>query len=334
MILPDYATRFDLLSLSACLLDLKGVGDTPRQASRFLWRYVGRVFLITNWHVFTGINMISGELLANGWCPEKFIMQYFTKPEPDTGLTCQNSTKIECPVAEIPLYEDFHSPFWIQHCMSFDWGVDIVALPIDRFLKRDYHVECVNDRNYPRLYQFAGSEIFVLGYPLPKQSSAYPIAFPIWKRGSIASEIIVPWNMRPAFLIDCRTSQGMSGSPVFSRVFGPAAFGDGTIKSDSILTSEFMGVYSGRLSDDDNNASIGMVWHRNLIDQIFDSPSPGSREWKPVSAPKIFSKFKITTSPLTSRDRPAARGRPPEARRRRRRASPARFPAHRRGRRA
>jgi hypothetical protein len=33
MVLPDYATRFDTLSLSACFLDLKGVGETPRQAT-------------------------------------------------------------------------------------------------------------------------------------------------------------------------------------------------------------------------------------------------------------------------------------------------------------
>jgi hypothetical protein len=192
MVLPDYATRFDSLSLSACLLDLKGVGDTPRQATGFLWRHVGKVFLITNWHVFTGINMISGEILAKGWCPEKFIIQYFTKQESAADMMGSNSNIFECPVAEIPLYEDFHAPFWIQHRMAFGWGVDIVALPIDRFLKQDCRVECVNDRNYPRLYQFAGSEIFVLGYPLPKQSSAYPMSFPIWKRGSIASEIIVP----------------------------------------------------------------------------------------------------------------------------------------------
>jgi hypothetical protein len=58
MVLPDYATRFDSLSLSACFLDLKGVGDLPRRATGFFWRLSEKVFLITNWHVVTGLNMM------------------------------------------------------------------------------------------------------------------------------------------------------------------------------------------------------------------------------------------------------------------------------------
>jgi len=295
MVLPNYATRFDALSLSACFLDLKGVGDTPRQATGFFWRRADKVFLITNWHVVTGINMMSGEPVANGWCPEKLVVQYFTKvvlAEPSAAVLGPNTKTMECPTVEIPLYQDFHRPFWIQHPMTFDWSVDIVAIQIDGALKDKSQAQCVNDRDYPQLYHFAGSEIFVLGHPISKKDSAYPVLFPVWKRGSIASEIIVPWNMRPAFLIDSRTSEGMSGSPVFSRVFGPAAYGDGTVKADSILASEFMGVYSGRLFDDENNASIGLVWHRHLIDQILDLPTPGSRDWKPSPAASIFNALK------------------------------------------
>jgi hypothetical protein len=291
MVLPDYATRFDALSLSACFIDLKGVGDTPRQATGFFWRRAHKLFLITNWHVVTGINMMSGEPVANGWCPDKLVVQYFTKAVLAVVIGPEMKTT-EYLTVEVPLYLDFHHPFWIQHPMTFDWSVDIVAIQIEDALKDKDQVQCVNDFNYPQLYHFAGSEIFVLGHPLSKKDNAYPVLFPVWKRGSIASEIIVPWNMRPAFLIDSRTSQGMSGSPVFGRVFGPAAYGDGTIKVDNILTSEFMGIYSGRLFDDENNASIGLVWHRNLIDQIIDSPTPGSRDWTPSSAPTIFAAFK------------------------------------------
>lgn len=295
MVMPDYATRFDSLSLSACFLALKGVGDNPRHATGFFWRHANEVFLITNWHVVTGINMMSGTPVANGWCPNKINLQYFTKAgsaHPNFAVLGPEAKMVECPAIEISLYHDFHHPFWIQHPMAFEWSVDIVALNVDSQLKDKTKVQCVNDRNYPRLYHFAGSEIFVLGHPIQQDNSSYPVVFPVWKRGSIASEIIVPWNMRPAFLIDSRTSQGMSGSPVFARVFGPAAYGDDTIKVDNILASEFMGVYSGRLFDDENNASIGLVWHRNLIDQILNSPAAGSRDWKPSPAPSIFSGFK------------------------------------------
>ncbi|MGY4433129.1 hypothetical protein ACVWWO_005606 [Bradyrhizobium sp. F1.13.1] len=145
----------------------------------------------------------------------------------------------------MPLYEDFHSPFWVQHPMAFEWNVDLIALELGN-LREPGRAFCVNDMTYDKHLHFAGSDVFVLGHGLPESISAYPVPFPIWKRGSIASEIIVPWNMRPAFLIDSRTSKGMSGSPVFARIFGPAAMADMTIRTENILTSEFLGIYSGR----------------------------------------------------------------------------------------
>ncbi len=287
MVLPDYATRFDSLSLSACFLDLKGVGELPRQATGFFWRLSEKVFLITNWHVVTGLNMMDGKAIGNHWVPERIILRYFTKraPQPD-GLH-----SMTVPDVNLPLFEEFHRPYWVQHPMAYEWNVDIVALDVTDKLA-EAGVVCVNDYTYPRLYHFAGSEIFVLGHALPENTNAYPVPFPIWKRGSIASEIIVPWNMRPAFLIDSRTSKGMSGSPVFARVFGPAAYGDGSIHSDNILVSEFMGIYSGRLFDDENNASVGLVWHRNLIDQLLSEPVSGSRDWKQSQSIQMFSSMR------------------------------------------
>lgn len=283
--LPDYATRFEALTFSVCFLDLKGVGDTPRQATGYFWRRADNVFLVTNWHNVTGINIIDGKAMANGWCPERFGMQYFKKPTPADSNSI-NMT-LEAPTVDIPLYEHFDAPHWMQHAKSFDMGIDVVVISVSEFVDRKA-VQCVNDRSYPRLFQFVGSDVFIVGHPIAKVHNEYPISFPVWKRGSIASEILVPWNRRPAFLVDARTSKGMSGSPVFSRVFGPAALGDGTLQADNILTSEFMGTYSGRIFDDDNEASIGMVWHRNIVDQILDAPSPGSRGWKPPTVPEIF----------------------------------------------
>lgn len=290
--LPDYATRFDSLSLSVCFLDLKGVGDTPRQATGFFWRRGEKVFLVTNWHNVTGINIIDGKPMSNGWCPDSLGMQYFTKPvvvDPSKIAMIPNAKSLDAPIVDVSLFEHFEQPFWIQHTKTFEMGIDVVAIPVSHLLSNTKAVQCVNDFSYPRLYQFVGSDVFIVGHPIAKAHNAYPVSFPVWKRGSIASELIVPWNMRPAFLVDARTSRGMSGSPVFSRIFGPAAHGDGTIQADNILTSEFMGIYSGRIFDDDNEASIGMVWHRNLVDQILDAPCAGSRDWTAATVPNLFT---------------------------------------------
>ncbi len=184
----------------------------------FFWRWNEKVFLITNWHVVTGTNPLDGK--SKGWCPEKIAIEYFPKATVASGWR-----KIEeIPALEIELYEDFNSPYWIQHEMMTEWCVDIVAIEISAESLNSANVFCINDFEYPTLYHFAGSEIFVLGHPRPRSHSNYPVAFPIWKRGSIASELIVPFDMKPAFLVDSRTSNGMSGSPVFARVFGPAAY--------------------------------------------------------------------------------------------------------------
>ncbi len=282
---PDYATRFDPLSFSACFIQLFGVRDLEPHATGFFWRNGSRIFLVTNWHVVTGINIIDGKTMMNNWVPEKLSVEYFTKFGSKNSLGLMN---IDVPKIEIALYEDFHSPFWIQHSRTFDWGIDIVAIEVSKLIDGQ-SIACVNDTVFSRLLHFAGSDIFVLGHPLPKKAAKYPVSFPVWKRGSIASEILIPWDMRPAFLIDCRTSKGMPGSPVFSRAFGPVATSDFAIDGSNIKTSEFMGVYSGRLHDDENNASLSLVWHRTLIDELLSTPSPGSRDWNPTVSKESFA---------------------------------------------
>lgn len=291
MAMPDYATKLDVLSLSACFLDLKGVGDEARQATGFFWRLGAKVFLITNWHVVTGMNMMDGTKIGLGWVPERLDVRYFERPLAANPSDPSAIREASIPKIVVPLYEDFHKPFWVQHSMSFEWSTDLVALELHN-LPDASRAFCINDMTYEKHLHFAGSDIFVLGHALPERTSAYPVPFPIWKRGSIASEIVVPWNMRPAFLIDSRTSKGMSGSPVFARIFGPAPLADFTIRTENILTSEFMGIYSGRLFDDENNASIGLVWHRHLIDEMLRTPCPGSREWIPSQSIKQFSSMR------------------------------------------
>jgi hypothetical protein len=132
---------------------------------------------------------------------------------------------------------------------------------------------CLNDYKFEDLFHVVGADLFVIGFPLAEDGAK----FAIWKRGSIASELFAAWHSKPAFLIDCRTSNGMSGAPVVRRVFGPAIKSDLSTSLGAAVTSEFMGIYSGRLHDDDNIASIGIVWWRSVIDEILKNPMLGDR---------------------------------------------------------
>jgi hypothetical protein len=58
-----------------------------------------------------------------------------------------------------------------------------------------------------------GLDVFVLGFPRGMSGGA---EFPIWKRGSIASEPNFDIDNLPKILIDTATREGMSGAPVYA----------------------------------------------------------------------------------------------------------------------
>jgi hypothetical protein len=109
-----------------------------------------------------------------------------------------------------------------------------------------------------------GSDVFVLGYPF----GIGPGGFPIWKRGSIASEPGII-NQHHIFL-DTASRPGMSGSPIIRRSWGTHFYEDGGITTATGSTAtKFVGVYSGRLaSADPLDAQLGFAWPAVLLTQI------------------------------------------------------------------
>src|SRR5258708_173455 len=252
---PGYATKFDQLSLSSCYIDLKGVGEAKRHATGFFWRNGQNIYLVTNWHVMTGKNIFTGKFMNHGWCADSLVVHFVTDEVPTLPITPTPgipNKQFSIREIELPLHKDYNTPLWIQHQNIFEWNIDIAIVPLAaEALDNGTKIVCVNDYKFEQLFHFAGSDVLVIGHPLSSDSGNYPLTFPIWKRGSIASEPLVPWNMRPALLVDVRTSEGMSGSPVIRRAYGPTIMADLTIADRNVVCSEFMGVYSGRLYDDE-----------------------------------------------------------------------------------
>lgn len=267
----EYATRFDALSMASCIVEARGKG-TANQASGFFWRHAGQPVFVTNWHVVTGNHAFTGRS-KTGWAPETLVIRYWERTSLNEAAK-GNTLFFRWPSIELPLSDENGEPTWLQHQNFAEKRVDVVALALPAGdMSRVY---CVNDYRFEKLFHISGGSVFVVGYPL--KSKENEINFPIWKRGSVASEILLPWRFRyPAFAIDARTSSGMSGSPTFARVIGPAVLSDLTTKLDAASTTEFLGVYSSRLPDDEGDPSIGLVWHRSVIDDILTSPAPGQR---------------------------------------------------------
>jgi hypothetical protein len=111
-----------------------------------------------------------------------------------------------------------------------------------------------------------GMDVFILGYPF----GAQPPAFPIWKRGSIASEPYLVHSTTGYYLVDTASRPGMSGSPVILRSWSNHILESNmwTTTSDKLPIDRIIGVYSGRKIPTD--AQIGIVWHVDYIDEIID----------------------------------------------------------------
>jgi hypothetical protein len=194
------------------------------KATGFFYKY-GQTHGLTNWHVLTGKHAVT----------EKLAGEHDRFP---TRLKCHWTEKDETRVAarslelELPVIKD-GQPTWWQHrgflnqegkpqqvdigviCLN-DWMPNYEEQK-SRIAAFDAAVLVQTDRQGNALhveyaYAKVGAEVFILGFPM---GLALQGVFPVWKRGSIASEplIAIDGNL-PIFFVDAATRHGMSGSPV------------------------------------------------------------------------------------------------------------------------
>ena len=127
----------------------------------------------------------------------------------------------------------------------------------------------------------AMDNVFVIGYPWGISATIERGGgIPLYKRGSIASDPIIDYRRLPSLLIDCRTTTAMSGSPVIASHSG-VWMPEGQMTDDSIIgtITSFLGVYSGRLTDNENEdiSEIGVVWKESALKEITEGGVPGFR---------------------------------------------------------
>lgn len=266
---PFAASKFDLLSMAVTPVEMSFQGNEIAHGTGFLWRHEKKIYLITNWHNVTGINPFTGDHLNKGGCVPDTITFY-----PAFRSITSSSYFVSRQTFTRPLYEHFHEPFWVQHPQFEAMRTDIVALEVASVPS---FIVTVQDMGFEDLFSHVGSEVFIVGYPFRNYEDTH---LPLWKRGSIASEPLMPWNGKPIFMIDAATRPGMSGSPVFRRVFGPAPLmqqGSIAINDTAVMTTRFAGVYSGHLTKQDESLTIGIAWQGHLVSELLENPAPGTR---------------------------------------------------------
>jgi hypothetical protein len=135
-------------------------------------------------------------------------------------------------------------------------AIDVAALPLDyESLKGKVTLLPANEAAPGKIAIMIGMDVFILGYPFGSK----PRAFPVWKRGSIASEPDLVRLTTGYYLVDTASRPGMSGSPVILRSWSNHVLESNawTTKNDQLPIDRIIGVYSGRLRPE--NAQIGIV---------------------------------------------------------------------------
>lgn len=236
-------------------------------ATGFLYSRGGGLFLVTNWHVFSGRNAETGQ------------------PVDERRLAIPNALQVQ--FHALPIGSRWLSPKmllnqdenvnWLQHKKGQEYDIACVriqSLPSIVF----FHDPTTNNCAEPLAHDI-GSNCFVVGYPL---SHSYTEDTVVWKSASIATEFALDFASKPCFLVDATTSSGMSGSPVFLRQYGSVRYASGDVGfwSGGPVT-EFVGIYSGRYTSSNGGPlNLGYVWKKSLIDQMIDDPHLGSYEIK------------------------------------------------------
>jgi Trypsin-like peptidase domain len=248
-------TKIDRFSLATVPVEQYANGQLLGSATAFVWKLIDKHYLVTNWHVVTGKNATNGKLMLT--VRPEILRAYF-----NSGV--HDYWKVQ---HDIRLRDDRGDPVWYVHPHFETKRIDLAAIPLNiatgdaeidphpiNLIKSDIDLEVS-----------IGMDVFVLGYPFGYS----PPGYPVWKRGSIASEPQLVHLADAYLLVDTASRPGMSGAPVIRRSWGTHSLASGGTSSNSTPQSKFVGVYSGRRkTEDSSDAQLGMVWMRRDVEDI------------------------------------------------------------------
>lgn len=246
------------LSVTSVMLQMKFGKQLLAKGTGWFWRTSQGVALVTAWHNFSGLHHTKRVALSpNGGMPDRVYFRYMAK----NPKTFQD--------VEIPLYidEERTLPRWFVHpvCGSY---FDMAFMLLDI---KNGDVSCIND-TIPIIENDIppGSDVFAIGFP---QGVGMLSVFAVWKRGSIASDVDLPVEGHPKFLVDIAGRGGLSGAPVFrvqqGVILEPTPEGQRVGFGEKI---EFLGIYSGRIGDQlpgplrsGESSDLGFVWRNDIV---------------------------------------------------------------------
>jgi len=238
----------------------------------FFYTFDGKDYLITNWHNVSGRRPWDKKVISkHGGIPDNLVVRFPLQDVLDDGKT---AFRWEPRILKLYEDEDRDDPIWLEH-PTHGFEVDAVAIGIEELEQTKAVSANAESLDLDLLNLTPGMDVFVLGFPRGISGGG---RFPLWKRGSIASEPDVHIDDLPKMYIDTATREGMSGAPVYAQETGFWAPEGKKLPDDGVFGkgNRFLGIYSGRVGDDPFLAQLGIVWKEEAIIEIIQGDAKGT----------------------------------------------------------
>ncbi len=231
----------------------------------FFYIYEGQEYFITNWHNVTGRHPWDNSCISKyAAIPDNLVIRLPYLETSESGVT---GLKWIPKVLNLYEDEDRIKPIWWEH-PEHGSNVDAVAIELEGLSDTKAIAANAEVLNLDLLQLVPGMDVFVLGFPRGISGGG---RFPIWKRGSIASEPDINIDDLPKIYIDTATREGMSGAPVYAQESGFWTSEGKTLIEDGVFGKghRFLGIYSGRVGNDPFYAQLGVIWKEEAIQPGF-----------------------------------------------------------------
>lgn len=244
-------------SIKSIYLEVLFDDELIATATGFFVQKGDNIFLITNRHVVTGRNNETNECLdkkraaipnkLNIWIPYLENNSYIWKDK------------------KFNLYDADDNPIWLEHPV-YKNDVDVVAIELGE-LDATTLVYSLNHE-----YKTIVTEnVYIIGYPFGFNVNPNEGKYAIWSSASVASDPDLNLNINekqlPAFLVDAKTREGQSGSPVIYYSSSGVDRQNDCIAGYGFPITHEIGIYSSRINKD---SDLGYVWKWSLIGDIIN----------------------------------------------------------------
>lgn len=263
-------------------------------ATGFFLRGAVKVYLVTNWHVVSGLNPANPATIEGNNPPPNY-MKITVRSKEDSLVELT-----------LPLYDEQMRPLWREHIQRYSVDMVVYLLPLS--LAECFHLVDISTVTFGKDIDVSiAKDVFLLGYPFTQQEmkSSFgehtPYYLPLWKRGTIASEPSIRLSEK-VILIDALSRPGMSGAPVLVseehevlRLVGANAkiwrdLEDGASSALAAISAldtsqmsgglekrfKLLGVYSGVIGNTRlGQIALGKCWHVDALHELILNHQPG-----------------------------------------------------------